>query len=191
MTSSKSSKFSETPQPSSISVAHSLAIASGPPMPMKISSVKRCQIDSSCSSSGWRLRLRTAASRAASVAARVEGDAVARGDARIAVGGELGPGAAEREVDVEEDCAQTSSRVLQQPADRLEMRRQVASLSNAHAIVWPIVQPRARSRSSPSSDVSRVEAMQRRRASTVPELVGRARSARPRTRARRGAASGR
>src|SRR5439155_15700897 len=40
------------------------------------------------------------------VAARVEIDAVSRGDTRVAVRGELGPGTAEREVDVEEDGAQ-------------------------------------------------------------------------------------
>jgi hypothetical protein len=40
------------------------------------------------------------------VAARVESDAVPRGDTRVAIRGELGPGTAEREVDVEENGAQ-------------------------------------------------------------------------------------
>ncbi len=60
----------------------------------------------------------------------------------------------------------------------------------AHATVCPIVQPRARSRSSPSSDGEPVEPPQH-----LPGGSGRARtsarSARPRTRARRRAASGR
>ena len=43
------------------------------------------------------------------VAARVERDPVARSNARVAIRGELGPGTAEGEVDVEEDGAQHHS----------------------------------------------------------------------------------
>src|ERR671924_1410178 len=88
------------------------------------------------------------------VPSRVERDAVSSRNAFVAFRRKLRPGAAEGEVDVEEDGAyghRLSSSNQRTPSMCLRMYL----LSNAQATVCPTVQPRARSRSSPSSDVSR------------------------------------
>lgn len=64
--SSYSSKFSHRSQPRVISSATSCTAAPVPPMPRTTSAVKRIQISSSWSSSGWCARSSTAAARASS-----------------------------------------------------------------------------------------------------------------------------
>ena len=122
------------------------------------------------------------------VARGIELEAEALAQTAIALGTELRPRARDREVDVEEDCLQHHDASSSQRAVSTCVCR--CSPSNAQAMVWPIVQPRARSRSRPSSDDEPVEAVEH-----VAYASGRARasgrSARPRTRARRPAASGR
>ena len=84
------------------------------------------------------------------VARRVEVEAVPLAGADVALRAELRAGAGEREVDVEEDGAELSS---SSQLDDLHVR--VDDVAAHHATVCAIVQPRARSRSSPSSAQSR------------------------------------
>ena len=83
----------------------------------------------------------------------IEHDAVTPGDACVPLGRELGSGTAEREVDVEED---RPDRRHATSSSQRTVCRCVGwySLSNPHAMVCPIVQPRARSRSRPRSEVT-------------------------------------
>src|SRR6185437_2204559 len=87
------------------------------------------------------------------VAGRVELEAEALAQAAVALGPELRPRAGDREVDVEENGAQHHEASSSQRAVSTCVCR--CSPSNAQATVWPIVQPRARSRSRPSSETSR------------------------------------
>src|SRR5215211_1785197 len=74
-------------------------------------------------------------------------------EAAVALGTEIRPGLHEREVDVEDDGTQRAHASSTHFA--VSKWRTRSWLSNAHASVCAIVQPRARSRSSPSSETRR------------------------------------
>ena len=118
-----------------------------------IRSVNATQISSSCSSSGWRLMPSTRLLAGRRVARRVELEPEARAQPLVALGPELRPGPGDREVDVEEDGAQHHAASSSQRAVSTCVAVELAP--SAQATVCAIVQPRARSRSRPSSAVSR------------------------------------
>ena len=80
------------------------------------------------------------------IAGRIESQAVALAGADVAVRPELRPGPREREVHVEEDGLQLSHSTTSWRS---------TDAPSAHAVVWMIVHPRARSLSKPSSAQSR------------------------------------